>query len=69
MANFMKDLKIVNSIPNMVMITDDNHVIKSSNLNVNNIATMDNISNIENRLDNLENFTTDVGQRLQNING
>lgn len=69
MADFMKNLKVKNSTTNKVLTTDANGTIKSTDIDVNNIASKEETSNLSARIDNLETVTADMGTRLQNLNG
>lgn len=69
MTDFMKSLKVKNSTTNKVLTTDANGIIKSTDIDVNNIASKEETSNLSARIDNLETVTADMGTRLQNLNG
>ena len=69
MSNFFKNLKIFNSTENKVITTDANGILKSSDKSVDALVTSDVTDALASRVTELENVTTDMGQRLQDING
>ena len=69
MGNFLKRLRMSNTVANKVLTTDENGNLKSSNKNVNDLATTDITNDLAERVTELEASVGDVNERLQDING
>ena len=69
MAEFIKDLKIKNSVTDKVLSVDAKGNIISTDKTVSELVTNDTTDALAERISSLETTTSTMGQRLQSING
>jgi hypothetical protein len=65
----LKGLKVKDAVANKVLTTDENGVMQSSDIDTNNIATLDVTNDLAERVTNLEGDVVELHSKIVDING